>query len=118
VIPERDHWMGRGAIAEASMTENRPVSNMVYIEVFIYLQLLDFLTTLIGMRLGLGEASPFIRWLMHVGPATGLAFSKLVAFILGGACIWLERQYLLRWINYWYAGLVVWNMSLILRVLR
>ncbi len=53
---------------------------MIYIEVFIYLQLLDFITTLIGMRLGLGEASPFIRWLMHVGPAAGLAVSKLVAF--------------------------------------
>ena len=100
------------------MAESRHASNMVYIEVFIYLQLLDFLTTLIGMRLGLGEASPFIRWLMHVGPATGLALSKLLAFILGGACIWFKRQHLLRWINYWYAGLVVWNVSLILSVLR
>ena len=110
--------MGRGTIAEASMAESRQASHMVYIEVFIYLQVLDFITTLIGLRLGLGEASPFIRWLMHVGPAAGLALSKLVAFILGGVCIWLKRRHLLRWINYWYAGLVVWNMSLILGVLR
>ena len=100
------------------MAESGRASDMVYIEVFLYLQLLDFITTLIGMRLGLGEASPFIRWLMHVGPAAGLALSKLVAFVLGGACIWLKRRHLLRWINYWYAGLVVWNMSLILSVLR
>ena len=105
-------------IAEERMTESRQVSSMVYIEVFLYLQLLDFITTLIGMRLGLGEASPFIRWLMHMGPAGGLVLSKLVAFVLGGACIWFKRRHLLRWINYWYAGLVVWNMSLILSVLR
>ena len=100
------------------MAEDKHVSNMVYIEVFIYLQVLDFITTLIGMRLGLGEASPFIRWLMQVGPGAGLALSKLVAFALGGACIWLKRRHLLRWVNYWYAGLVVWNMGLILSVLK
>ena len=114
----RDNWMGRGAVADGSLAGNRHVSDVVYIEVFIYLQLLDFFTTLIGMRIGLSEASPFIRWLMHLGPATGLALSKLVAFGLGGACIVLKRRHLLRWINYWYAGLVVWNMSWILAVLR
>lgn len=110
--------MGRGTLAEGSMAESQHGSNVIYIEVFIYLQLLDFITTLIGMRLGLGEASPFIRWLMHVGPAAGLALSKLIAFLLGGVCIWLKRRHLLRWINYWYAALVVWNMGLILSVLR
>lgn len=107
-----------GAVAERSMAESRHVGNVVYIEVFLYLQLLDFITTLIGLQLGLGEASPFIRWLMQLGPAAGLALSKLVAFVLGGACIWFKRRHLLRWINYWYAGLVVWNMGLILRVLQ
>jgi hypothetical protein len=81
---------------------------------FIYLQLLDFLTTMVGMRLGLSEASPFIHWLMQFGPALGLAASKVVALALGGVCLWLHKQRLLRAINYWYAGLVVWNISLIL----
>jgi hypothetical protein len=91
---------------------------MVQIQIFLYLQLLDFLTTLIGMKIGLGEASPFVRWLMALDPAVGLALSKLVAFTLGGLCIWLNKRHLVRWINYWYAGLVVWNMSLIFGVLR
>jgi hypothetical protein len=88
------------------------------VQVFIYLQLLDFATTLIGMRLGLGEASPFIRLLMRLGPAAGLAASKLIALLLGAICIWLNKRRLLRWMNYWYAALVVWNIALILRVLQ
>ena len=89
---------------------------MLHIQVFIYLQLLDFLTTMVGLQIGLAEASPFIRWLMHLGPAAGLALSKLVAFALGGLCIWLNKRHVVRWINYWYAGLVVWNICLILAI--
>jgi hypothetical protein len=88
------------------------------IQIFLYLQVLDFLTTLIGMKVGLGEASPFVRWLMLVHPAVGLALSKLAAFVLGGLCIWLNKRHLVRWINYWYAGLVIWNMALIFGVLK
>jgi hypothetical protein len=91
---------------------------MMQIQIFLYLQLLDFLTTLIGMKIGLGEASPFVRWLMLADPAVGLAMSKLAAFALGGLCIWLNKRHLVRWINYWYAGLVIWNMALIFGVLR
>ena len=76
------------------------------------------MTTLIGMRLGLGEASPFIRYLMQVGPSAGLAVSKIVAFALCGICIWLNKRNVVRWINYWYAALVVWNMALIVSVLK
>jgi len=89
---------------------------MLQIQVFIYLQLLDFLTTMVGLQIGLAEASPFIRWLMHLGPTAGLALSKLVAFALGGLCIWLNKRHVVRWINYWYAGLVVWNICLILAI--
>jgi len=91
---------------------------MVQIQIFLYLQVLDFLTTLIGLKIGLGEASPFIRWLMQMDPTIGLALSKLIAFALGGLCLWLNKRHLVRWINYWYAGLVVWNMTLIFGVLR
>ncbi len=92
-------------------------SGLFQIEVFLYLQLLDVMTTLIGIRIGLGEASPFVRYLMQLGPAEGLALSKLVAILLCGACLWLNKRRLVRWINYGYAGLVVWNMSLIVGVL-
>lgn len=87
---------------------------VVYVQVFLYLQILDFLTTLVGLKLGISEASPFIRSLLHFGPSVAVAASKIVAIALAGACIGLNRSYLLRWINYWYAGLVVWNLCNIL----
>ncbi len=83
-------------------------------QIFIYLQLLDLLTTLVGLRLGAQEASPFIRLLMHAGPATGVALSKVLALMLGGLCIWARKQHLIRWASYWYGGLVVWNLMVML----
>ena len=84
------------------------------VQLFIYLQLLDFLTTLVGFKVGAAEASPFIRLLMHAGPATGVAVSKLIALGLGGFCLCLDKHHLLRWATYWYGGLVVWNLMMLL----
>jgi len=41
---------------------------MAIVQIFIYLQLLDILTTLVGFKLGVAEASPFIQMLMRTGP--------------------------------------------------
>lgn len=84
------------------------------VQVFIYLQLLDLLTTLVGFRLGAAEASPFIRVLMHFGPAAGVALSKLVALGLGGWCVYHKKYKLIRVITFWYGGLVVWNLMILL----
>jgi hypothetical protein len=40
--------------------------------------------------------------------------SKLVALILGGVCVYARKQNLIRWVSYWYAGLVVWNLMVML----
>ncbi len=87
---------------------------MPYVQIFLYLQLLDFLTTLVGFRFGAAEASPFIRMLMHIGPAAGVAISKILALGLGALCVGLHKQHLLRWLSYWYGGIVVWNLCVIL----
>jgi hypothetical protein len=61
---------------------------MPAIPVFLYLQLLDFLTTLVGFKLGASEASPFIVKLIHAtSPALGVAASKVVGLGIGG-CAW------------------------------
>jgi hypothetical protein len=83
------------------------------LQAFLYLQVLDALTTWVGFRIGLSEASPFIRLVMHWGPLTGLFASKVVAFVLGGYCVWSKRFNVIGLLNYWYAGLVVWNLCLI-----
>jgi len=87
---------------------------VLYTQVFLYLQVLDLFTTLIGFRLGLAEASPFIRLLLQFGPLTGLLLAKATALALAGACLALHKQHLVRWITYWYAGLIAWNLCTIL----
>ena len=88
------------------------------IEVFLYLQVLDVLSTLIGFSLGNGEASPFVRLLIRWGPVNGLLLSKIVAVGLASVCLLLRRRKLIHWINYGYAALVVWNLYTTLRVLN
>jgi hypothetical protein len=82
--------------------------------IFIYLQLLDLLTTLVGFKLGAKEASPFIRLLMFAGPAFGVLASKVLALGLGAVCVYYKRTHLMRWVTYWYGGLVVWNLMVML----
>jgi hypothetical protein len=88
---------------------------MPTIQIFVYLQLLDFLTTAAGFKVGAYEVSPFIVKLIHSSsPLLGLAASKAIGLIIGGLCIGLNKIRLIGWINYWYAGLVVWNLCVIL----
>jgi hypothetical protein len=87
---------------------------MPAIHIFIYLQVLDFLTTLVGFKIGASEASPFIVKLIHASsPAVGVAASKFVALGIGALCLAMNRARLVGWINYWYAGVVVWNLGII-----
>jgi hypothetical protein len=88
---------------------------MPAIQIFVYLQLLDFLTTAAGFKEGAYEVSPFIAKLIHSSsPLLGLAVSKAIGLVIGGLCIAMNRVRLIAVINYWYAGLVVWNLCVIL----
>ena len=66
-------------------------------------------------RLGASEATPFVRALFNIHPLAGVALSKIIAVVLGGACIWLNRMHLISWINYFFAALVVWNFVMLFR---
>jgi hypothetical protein len=81
---------------------------------FVCLQLLDWATTLLGLHLGAAEASPFVRLLIQAGPAVGVTISKIVALGLGGFCVHTRRFGLLRLASYWYGGVVVWNVAILL----
>jgi hypothetical protein len=90
---------------------------MSVIDIFVYLQLLDFLTTMAGFSIGASEASPFIAKLIHASsPVWGLAASKAIGLAMGGFCVATGKIRLIGWINYWYATLVVWNLSVIVAV--
>lgn len=88
------------------------------IEVFLYLQVLDILSTLIGFSLGNQEASPVVRLMIRWGPVNGLIVSKLVAVGVAAVCLLLRRRKLIHWINYWYAAVITWNLYTTLRVLN
>jgi hypothetical protein len=84
--------------------------------VFLLLQLLDVVTTLVGLEAGLSEANAFVRFMMQFGPLTGLLASKAVALLLAGFCVVSRRHRVIRYICYWYAALVLWNVVLICSV--
>jgi membrane protein implicated in regulation of membrane protease activity len=81
------------------------------IPLFIALQALDVITTLVGFRLGAGEASPFIRHLIGVSdPVTGLLLCKLIAFTVAGLALAIRRRDVLQACNVISAAVVVWNV--------
>jgi len=97
-------------------TVNRPGRQLI--EVFLFLQVLDVLSTLIGFSLGNGEASPMVRLMIRWGPVNGLIVSKLVAVGVAAVCLMLRRRKLIHWINYWYAAVITWNLYTTLQVLN
>ncbi len=87
---------------------------MAITQIFIYLQLLDLLTTLVGFKLGAAKASPFIRILMHAGPVAGVLGPSWWPWRWAAGVSTPKKQNLIRWVSYWYAGLVVWNLMVML----
>ena len=89
---------------------------MTYVEVFVLLQVLDFVTTLVGLRMGGTELSPFIGWLMRVSsPVTALALVKMLGFGMAGVCLWSGRIRIIHRVNYLFTVIVLWNVYNILR---
>jgi hypothetical protein len=82
--------------------------------VFIALQLLDVLTTIVGLRLGANEASVFVGRILRYGPMEGLLVSKLMAALLVAAALKFHRPRLVVFLNYWFAVVVSWNLTMIL----
>jgi Domain of unknown function (DUF5658) len=82
--------------------------------VFVALQSLDVLTTLIGLQMGASEGSMFIGNLMRVGPVAGLLISKIFAVVLISIALKFNRPRVVVFLNYWSAAVVSWNLLLIL----
>lgn len=81
--------------------------------VFVCLQALDVITTLLGLRLGAQEANFFISRLMDFGPATGLLLAKLAGLVIVAMVFLLRKFRLIRLLNLWFAGIVTWNLVMI-----
>lgn len=89
------------------------------LSVFVLLQLIDILTTLIGLGVGAHEGSIFIARLMHAGPLAALLITKLIAVCLVLMAVRWQRPRVVMWLNRWLAVLVAWNLIAIgITVLR
>ncbi len=77
---------------------------------FVLLQALDIITTLIVLQSGGYEANPMVDKLMGIGPALGLVIAKLLAVTV--AVMILRRGYgkAVLAANYCYAGIICWNL--------
>ena len=79
---------------------------------FIYLQLLDTLTTIAFMMQGVSEGNPLMRWAMRVSPnpISGIFLLKAAGVALAILCIYRSRERLLKRVNVFFAALVVYNL--------
>ena len=80
---------------------------------FVSLQMLDILTTIIGLHMGASESSAFIGRLMHVDPMAALLVSKLFAAALVAIAIKMRRGRAVVFLNFWFACVVSWNLAMI-----
>jgi hypothetical protein len=86
---------------------------------FSYLQLLDYLSTVAFLALGVPEGNPVVRMVVEAAPnpLVGLGLVKVCALGLGFYCVKRGKLQLLSRINIAFAVIVAWNlMALILGV--
>lgn len=80
---------------------------------FIYLQLLDLLTTLLGIKRGASELSPLVQWFIDYSPKQGIILAKLCVVLLT-AVFYSRKPRIMRSLNCLFAGIVVWNLGILI----
>jgi hypothetical protein len=80
---------------------------------FVALQMLDILTTVIGLHMGASESSTFIGRLMHLDPMAALLIAKLFAAALVAIALKMRRPRAVVFLNFWFVGIVSWNLAMI-----
>jgi hypothetical protein len=89
----------------------RAANQMPLFQVFLFLQVLDLLTTVVVLKVGGYEANPLVRYFMHLGPIGGLIIAKALVVAVGAAIVWYNRHRAVFIANYAYAGVVCWNLT-------
>ena len=79
---------------------------------FIYLQILDLLSTTAFLINGVGEGNPIVRSLMTMAgsPVAGLLWAKLFGTVIAFLCWKTGRIRVLMIANVGYAFLITWNL--------
>ena len=79
---------------------------------FSYLQVLDLLTTVAFLLMGVKEGNHLVRFAIHIAPSPlyGLLAVKLLALALGFWCLRMGRLRVLAKVNMLFAVVVAWNL--------
>jgi len=83
---------------------------------FIILQLMDFLTTLVAIAMGGAEQNPLVQAFFTLPPVYGLALSKLVVISIAVAGYYVGKHRGIRTANYAFSAIIIWNISIICRL--
>jgi Domain of unknown function (DUF5658) len=83
---------------------------------FVLLQLADVITTMIALGTGGIEQNPIVSRFMALGSLQGLILAKVVMLAMATAAIRFGKYRAIRWANLVYAGIVLWNISVIVRM--
>ncbi|HVW11845.1 MAG TPA: DUF5658 family protein [Bryobacteraceae bacterium] len=83
--------------------------------VFLTLQCLDVLTTLLFLRRGIGEGNVLVAWILPQvqTPWTILALAKVPAMTMGYYWYRRGRVNVMQLANFGYAAVVLWNIATI-----
>jgi hypothetical protein len=85
--------------------------------VFLMLQAADFATTAAVLSMGGSEQNPLVLHMMGIGTLPGLLLAKGIVFALGVAIALAGRPGAVRRASYVFGAIVVWNLSVIGRLL-
>ena len=89
---------------------------MKSLSVFILLQAIDLLTTLVALKLGGAEQNPMLSQIMNLAPTYGLLLSKFLVVGIAALGVWMHKSNGLRVANMAFAGIVVWNFGIIFKL--
>ena len=83
---------------------------MSLLSVFVYLQILDFLTTILFLKMGLVEGNWLVGLLVRWSPWLGVMLAKLGTIILALIAVHYHKIRVMRMANLGYGGVVIWNL--------
>jgi Domain of unknown function (DUF5658) len=85
---------------------------------FLVLQVADFVTTAMVLRMGGAETNPIVRHFMTADPLQGLLLAKVLALAIGGICLFGKKYRAMRLTNVAFTGVVAWNVSVMARLMH
>ena len=97
-------------VPTGTATSTKPELSNGVIVVFVALQLLDIITTLLGLGAGAHEANFTVAWLMQLGPGAGLLVAKFLGYLILVVAVATGRTRVIRKLNFLFAGIVTWNL--------